>query len=55
MRKTAYMLDKGLDFREQAKGRGNFTDIMYSGLVQNPMDQPSKIYERYGGISDAFF
>lgn len=52
VRKTAYMLDKGLAYREQVKERENFTDILYSGLVVDPMDQLSKIYERYGGITE---
>ncbi|TFH26165.1 MAG: sulfotransferase [Bacteroidia bacterium] len=52
VRKTAYMLDKGLAYREQAKEGGNFTDVMYSELVKDPMGQLSKIYERYGGIPD---
>ncbi|MFH0757452.1 MAG: sulfotransferase [Bacteroidota bacterium] len=52
VRKTTYMLEKGLAYREQVKERGNFTDIMYTDLVKDSMGQLDKIYERYGGIPD---
>jgi hypothetical protein len=52
VRKTAYMLEKGLAYRNEAEGRGTFTDILYTDLVKDPLAQLAKIYERYGGISE---
>jgi len=51
VRKTSYMLEKGLAYREQS-GDDHFTDVIYELLVQDPLSQIEKIYERYGGISE---
>lgn len=52
VRKTAYMLEKGLSYREKSGDRKHFTDILYPELVKDSVGQLEKIYERYGGISD---
>lgn len=53
VRKTSYMLEKGLDYRDRVNDRGRFTDIMYTDLVTNSMGQLEKVYERYGGIAES--
>ncbi|MFO7669182.1 MAG: sulfotransferase [Bacteroidales bacterium] len=52
VRKTAYMLEKALSYRQDGANHTNFTDIMYEDLVSDPMGQLEKIYERYDGISE---
>ncbi len=52
VRKTSYMLKKGIEYRNAGNNEAQFTDIMYPRLVQYPMSQLEKIYERYGGIKD---
>jgi hypothetical protein len=52
VRKTAYMLKKGMFFRQQEGHREYFTDVLYDRLVKDPLIQLTGIYERYGGIPD---
>lgn len=51
VRKTSYMLEKGLEFRSRGANEDKFTDILYRELVSDPMDQLEKIYEAYGGFN----
>jgi len=50
VRKTTYMLEKGLEFRRRNGNSGKFTDIFYEALVSDPLNQLEKIYQPYGGI-----
>ncbi len=52
VRKTAYMLEKALAYRQDGNNQKNFTDLMYGELVNDSMGQMDRIYGRYGGISD---
>ena len=51
VRKTSYMLGKGLKYRNQGNNEDKFTDILYRELVSDPMDQLEKIYGPYGGFN----
>jgi hypothetical protein len=51
VRKTAYMLEKALSYRQDGAHQENFTDLMYEDLVSDPMGQLKKIYDRGDGIS----
>lgn len=51
VRKTSYMLEKGLEYRSQRDNDDKFTDILYRELVSDPMDQLEKIYSPYGGFN----
>ena len=53
VRKTAYMLDKAIIYRQEKANSVNFTDLLYEDLVSHPMDQLDKIYERHGGIDES--
>ena len=52
IRKTSYMLEKGLSFRETGENDNLFTDILYENLVKEPENQLIRIYNRNGGITD---
>lgn len=52
VRKTAYMLSRGLAFRK-AHPDQNFTDVFYDQLVTDPMAVLSIIYKMQGQISPA--
>ncbi len=52
IRKTSYMLDKGLEYRNERDNEAMFTDILYDHLVKEPMDQIRRIYENIGGITE---
>jgi hypothetical protein len=52
IRKTSYMLNKGLAFRQEGTHADRFTDVLYGDLVKDPLGQLEKIYSSYGGISD---
>jgi hypothetical protein len=54
VRKTNYMLLKGLEFRNLPGNNQKFTDIFYKNLVENSIDEIHRIYERYGGINNGF-
>ena len=51
VRKTSYMLEKGLEYRTRGDNNDKFTDILYRELVSHPMDQLEKIYGPYGGFN----
>ncbi len=50
VKKTAYMLSKGIEFRKANPGE-KFTDIFYNELVAEPMNVVEKIYRNNGAIS----
>jgi hypothetical protein len=50
VRKTSYMLEKGLFFRNQHGKSELFIDISYQELVAHPMAQLDRIYQLFGGI-----
>ena len=50
IRKTAYMVEQALSYRQKGSHQEYFTDIIYEDLVSDPMLQLEKIYERYDGI-----
>lgn len=50
VRKTRYMLSKGLEFRK-ANPDHRFTDVFYEELVGAPMKTLAEIYRPLGGIS----
>jgi hypothetical protein len=50
VKKTSYMLEKGMAFRRQSENQGKFTDIMYEDLVSHSMGELERIYRGSGGI-----
>jgi hypothetical protein len=50
VRKTTYMLEKGLAYRRSGENERKFTDILYEDLVGDPMAQLERIYQPLGGI-----
>jgi hypothetical protein len=53
VRKTNYMLDKGIAYRTMAGNENKFTDILYKDLVSDSMGELEKVYGGYGGIPEA--
>jgi hypothetical protein len=53
VRKTCYMLDKGIAYRAMAGNEKKFTDILYKDLVSDSMGELEKVYGGYGGIPEA--
>ena len=51
VRKTGYMLDRALDFREKSGNESKFTDIFYKDLVNDPLPELSRIYKHNGGLT----
>jgi hypothetical protein len=51
VRKTSYMLDKGLKFRQERGNEQKFTDLMYEELLDNSLGQLEKVYAAYGGFN----
>jgi hypothetical protein len=51
VRKTGYMLDKALDYREKANNPAKFTDLYYDDLIRNAGKELSRIYSLDGGIT----
>ena len=51
VRKTEYMLNKGIAYRLEESHENCFTDIIYEELVTDPLVQLEKIYRRYNGIT----
>lgn len=51
VRKTAYMLDKALDFRLRDNNNAKFTDIYYKDFVADSVGELSKIYRMNGGLT----
>jgi hypothetical protein len=50
VRKTGYMLAKGISFRQQNPGQA-FTDVFYEDTVSNPMQVLETIYRNVDPIS----
>lgn len=55
VRKTAYMLDRALSYRQQEGKEACFTDIYYEDLLVDSMGQLEKIYKDFGGIDDQLY
>lgn len=53
VRKTAYMLEKALSYRQDEANQAYITDLLYKDLVSDSMGQLDKIYQRHGGISES--
>ncbi|RPI41091.1 MAG: sulfotransferase, partial [Bacteroidetes bacterium] len=51
VKKTTYMLEKGLAYRNTGENSIQFIDILYEDLVADPMTQLERIYRPLGGIS----
>lgn len=51
IRKTGYMLRKGLEYREKNQQKDQFIDIIYTDLKNTAHEVLSKIYSLNGGIS----
>lgn len=51
-RKTAYMLDKALEYRRKAGHKVGFTDVLYTQLVKDAPGELERIYARHGGIPE---
>jgi len=51
VRKTGYMLDKALDYRQKESNYVKFTDIHYRDLVTDSIKELSKIYQLNGGLT----
>ena len=51
LRKTEYMLDKGIQFRKNHPEE-KYTDVNYSQLISSPMEVMDKIYRFNGSITD---
>ncbi|MEA3479732.1 MAG: sulfotransferase, partial [Bacteroidota bacterium] len=52
VRKTAYMLEKGVRFRNANSNQRDFKDIFYDDFINNPMEILGNIYQDYGGINE---
>jgi hypothetical protein len=52
IRKTTYMLEKGLEYRNQENNQAKFTDILYEHLVADSMGELEKVYRNNGGMSE---
>ena len=53
VRKTSYMLEKGMSYRDQGNNHSKFTDILYENLVSDSMGELERIYQGNGGISES--
>jgi hypothetical protein len=51
VRKTSYMLDKGMAYRSQPGKSELFLDIPYDALVKRPMEQMESVYAWLGGYT----
>jgi len=51
VRKTGYMLNKGMEFREDPDNASLITDIHYDDITNNAQQVLDKVYSGYGGIS----
>lgn len=51
IRKTGFMLQKGLDYRLKNQHKKQFTDIFYDDLVKSSPDVLARIYSLDGGIT----
>ncbi len=53
VRKTSYMLEKAISYRNRGKNHLKFTDILYENLVSDSMGELEKIYNGNGGLPDS--
>ncbi len=53
VRKTGYMLQQALDFRQQGNNSENFLDIWYKDLIGDSMKEMGRIYSLDGGLNAA--
>lgn len=53
VRKTSYMLEKGMAFRNRKENQQAITDIMYEDLVHQPIHILEELYSPFGGIPGA--
>jgi hypothetical protein len=51
IRKTGYMLNKGLEYRKRHPEKNQFTDIRYENLVSSSHDVLADIYKLNGGLT----
>jgi hypothetical protein len=51
IRKTGYMLQKGLEYRNNNQHKNQFTDIIYKELKDNSAEVLTKIYRLDGGMT----
>ena len=51
IRKTGYMLQKGMDYRNASPHKEQFTDILYNELRDTSSEVLSKIYRLDGGVT----
>jgi hypothetical protein len=51
VRKTGYMLDNALDYRQKDNNNKKFTDIYYKDLLTDSIGELSKIYRLNGGLT----
>jgi hypothetical protein len=52
VRKTSYMLEKGMSYRSRGNNHLKFTDILYENLVSDSMGELEKIYNGNSGLPD---
>lgn len=50
VRKTSYMLEKALAYRQHGDNESKFTDLLYEDLLDNSLVEVEKIYSGFGGI-----
>ncbi|MCK9421188.1 MAG: sulfotransferase [Bacteroidales bacterium] len=51
IRKTGYMLQKALDYRNKGNNQEKFLDIYYKNFINDPIDTLSGIYSMDGGLT----
>lgn len=51
IRKTGYMLQKGLDYRNTNQHKNQFTDIFYNDLKDASAEVLTRIYQLHGGMT----
>ena len=51
VRKTGYMLDKALDYREKPGNDSKFIDIRYQDLIKDSIGELERIYQLNGGLT----
>jgi hypothetical protein len=51
VRKSGFMLEKALDYREKEGKDQKFTDVFYDRLFKDPIPDIKRIYQQNGGLS----
>lgn len=51
LRKMQYMLEQGMQFRQQPGNEALFTDVIYEDFLAKPMETLEAIYQKIGGIT----